>query len=302
MTPAEADCRCYAVRRLNPFEGVLQVVESGRARAYSSDGRQWQVQVLTRRPEHTWRSASDAGAVEQFFNFGLWNAEIGLHRVRANPVMDIGAMQAAADGLAAQLRRVVERLPFVLVDCFERWSVDDDGRPVALLAATERRDRVAGIRVDRWRALAASSRVERGETGPRAHAECLEALVGCRGRAVTWYERLQDGSGAPIVTGVATADAGRAAAVLPAEAFPELGLTQAWDDADARALVDEYLAWQAPRLLMLQRVGRERRAWLEHHACRQATELAAGYRLFPEVVDGARLDAARVEARLRRAG
>jgi len=35
--------RHYAVRRVNPFEGVLQVVETHDARAYSPNGRIWQV-------------------------------------------------------------------------------------------------------------------------------------------------------------------------------------------------------------------------------------------------------------------
>ena len=38
--------RYYAVRRVNPFEGVLQVVETHNARAYSPNGYVWQVQDL----------------------------------------------------------------------------------------------------------------------------------------------------------------------------------------------------------------------------------------------------------------
>ncbi|MGB5650968.1 MAG: hypothetical protein WBM59_12905, partial [Sedimenticolaceae bacterium] len=83
--------RHYAVRRVNPFEGVLQVVETHNARAYSPNGQIWQIQVLAQRPDHTWRSFSDVPPIEQFFNFGLWDAQDGMHRIPANPVMDIGA-------------------------------------------------------------------------------------------------------------------------------------------------------------------------------------------------------------------
>ena len=47
-------------------------------------------------------------------------------------------------------------------------------------------------------------------------------------------------------------------------------------------------------------VSRAQRRWLEQHACHQAVELAAAYRLIPRILDKARLEAARVEARLRR--
>jgi hypothetical protein len=314
VSDRDADCRCYAVRRLNPFEGVLQVVESGSARAYSADGRGWQVQVLSRRPDHTWRSASDAAPVEQFFNFGLWDAASGLHRVRANPVMDIGAMQAAAERLVGHLRGIDARLPFALADRFERWLTDDDGQPVALLAATDQRGRLADIRVTRWQAVRAPdhgfiapSLLACGETDAQLHAGRLEAQVGHRGRHVAWYERDPDGRGTRVHPGSSARPdgdpaAGAGAHELAAAAFPELGLTQDWDDPAARALTEDYLAWRAPRLLMLQHISRDRRAWLEGHACRQATELASGYRLFPDIVDRARVEAARVEARLRRCG
>jgi len=36
---------CYGVRRLNPFQGILQVVELGDARALSLDGVRWEIQV-----------------------------------------------------------------------------------------------------------------------------------------------------------------------------------------------------------------------------------------------------------------
>ena len=51
---------------------------------------------------------------------------------------------------------------------------------------------------------------------------------------------------------------------------------------------------------MLQHIDDEQRRALEAHACRRAVELAAGYRLIPCVLDHARIEAARVEARLRK--
>ena len=298
--------RCYAVRRVNPFEGVLQVVEGHDARAYSPNGHIWQIQVLARRPDHTWRSFSDVQPIEQFFNFGLWDAQGGLQRVPANPVMDIGAMAAAAGRVTDILRQRLERLPFPLIDAYECWATDYRGNPVALLATTEDCDMIPAIRAGRWQAtrladhgfvspsLTARGIPASGELGPRQHAEHLERQVRRLGQHKAWFRRRPDGSGeriAPPCDGAA----------LPAPALPALGLTTDWDDVQASELACDYLAWQAPRLLMLQGIDETQRRWLERHACRQAIELAACFRLIPRILDHAALEAARVEARLRQA-
>lgn len=306
MTATAAGVYCYAVRRVNPFEGVLQVVETRAARAYSPNGRVWQVQVLAQRPEHTWRSGNSTSVVEQFFGFGLWDADEGLHRIPANPVMDIGAMQASADALVAVLEEESLRVPFPLVDEYEYWSIDFEGLPVALLATSDTADRIDGIRVARWMAtrdadngfVSASLLESDGGTGsnsdPQRHAERLEHRVAQAEQSRAWYRRTADGSGRLLRPD------GRDE-TLPPSAFPDVGLKTAWTDRPTAALVRDYLEWSAPRLLMLQRLSSQVRSWLEEAACRQAVELAKSRRLYPEVIDRRRVEAACVEARLRSA-
>ncbi|WP_078118419.1 hypothetical protein [Thiosocius teredinicola] len=308
MTPGEPDkdLRCYAVRRVNPFEGVLQVAETHNARAYSPNGHIWQVQVIAQRPDHTWRSFSDVPPIEQFFNFGLWDAEEGLQRIPANPVMDIGAMSAAADTLTTALRDALPRLPFALIDRFECWATSYDGRPVALLATCEQADFVRDKHVTRWQATRVSDHTftspsllehgvpTSGQLGPRQHAEQLERQVRQLGQHKVWFERKTDGGGVRLI------DSGQHTE-LAADDFPALTLLTDWKDDTARALAADYLEWQAPRLLLLQHLDDALRAQLEVQACRQAVELNALHRLLPQVIDRERVDAARVEARLRRA-
>ena len=296
--------RHYAVRRVNPFEGVLQVVETADARAYSPNGHTWQVQVIAQRPDHTWRSFSEVAPIEQYFNFGLWDAQGGLHRTPANPVLDIGSMAAAADRLAARLQTLLAALPFPLIDRYECWSTDYQGTPVALLATTEDPAVMAGMRPGRWQAarladhgfispsLIARGIPSRGECGPRQHAEHLERQVRQRGQHKTWFHRLANG-------GAEYLDPSQDRAAPDAGAFPALGLTTDWENEQEQALVNDYLAWRSPQLLMLQGIDDAQRRWLEPLACRQAVELAAGYRLIPRILDPDRIEAARVEASLR---
>ena len=306
MSAATDNTRHFAVRRVNPFEGVLQVVETAGARAYSPNGQTWQIQVIAQRPDHTWRSFSDIAPVEQYFNFGLWDVEGGLHRIPANPVMDIGAMTEAADRLAAALEPLLQALPFKLIDDYECWSTDYQGNPVALLATTEEPAVMSDMRPGRWQAtrladhgfvspsLVARGIPPRGELGPRQHAEQLERQVRQLGQHKTWFRRLADGGAERL----GPADE---RPVPGAEGFPTLGLKTDWQDEQKRELVNDYLAWRSPQLLTLQGIDDKQRSWLEPQACRQAVELAAAYRLIPRILDPDRIEAARVEAKLRRA-
>ena len=115
---------CYAVRRLNPFLGVTEVVETRLARALSRDGVSWQLQVLAERPQHTWGSLSRGPTIKQFFRFGTWDAASGLSRVPLNPILDVGAMLQATDHLTERLCGAVNHVPFPLADRYERWLLD----------------------------------------------------------------------------------------------------------------------------------------------------------------------------------
>ncbi len=306
MSRKNGTMRHFAVRRVNPFAGVLQVIEGDSARAYSSDGRVWQIQVLAQRPDNTWRGFSDVPPIYQFFNFGQWDEENGLYQIPANPLMDIGGMTAAADALTERLPALLDQLPFTLCDRYECWSTDLHGEPVALLATTNEHTRIGEIRPGRWQAartadhgfvsasLLAHGVPAHGELGPRQHAEQLERLVRRLGQHKAWFERTDVGLGIRL-----TQEGGRTD--LPARPLPPLGLKTDLAGALEQALVEDYLGWQAPQLLTLQAIPDAQRAWLEARACRRAEQLAAVYRLIPHILDHHMIEAARVEALLRRA-
>lgn len=298
---------CYAVRRLNPFMGVLQVVEIPGGRALSHDGRQWEIQVEAERPEHTWGSIEPRRVVRQWFRFGGWHAEQGLSRVPANPLLDLGAMLATSERLIAALRGALPQLPFALQDRYEYWLLDAQQQPLALLASTTEARFTGQIRVQHWQATPATDPTfvapsleargipDRDAQHARPHAAMLEHQVRDAAGAAqkrVWYRRRADGDGAALEPRFAA---------LPATAFPPLPLRMQWPDPDQQALMDDYLAWLAPRLLTLDGLGDGLRGELERAACTQAVLLADHYPLYPRVLQRERLDAARVEARLRRA-
>ena len=292
----------YAIRQLNPFSGVLQVVETDSARAFSANGVLWRLQVLGERPEHTWRSP-DRQVLRQYFNWALWSASDGLQRVSANPLLDIGAMQNACDELLGELRRQQEQLPFPLSDRFEYWACDYHGHPVALIASTGNVEYASGSPAPAWHATTLVDHdfesMTLNEAGianndghcPRAHAERLESEVRHRAQARHWFERWADGSGHRLDNGT-IAD--------PAQ-FPLFGIASDWPDPLVERLAGDYIGWLSPLLLLLPITDTGQRSRLEQQARSRAELVADLYRLYPNVVQPELIEQARVEARLRRA-
>ncbi len=299
-----AATHCYTVRLLNPVLGVVQVLAIEGARALSQDGRWWEIQVLAERPDHTWGSLNPGGGIRQFFRFGNWHPRQGLRRVPANPVLDIGAMQAASSRLVTALQDHLEEVPFPQEDRYECWLLDRRERPLALLASTTDSALMSDIRPGHWQAAPL------GESGfvsptldargipandghnPRRHAHELESLVRkASAGSRRWFVRDEQGQGQPC---------DQAGSSIGPDAFPPLGLYEQWPEAWQQSVVRDYLDWCAPCLLTWDGLSRADRSRLEAAACHDALALDAMYPLYPMVINQSLLDSARVQARLRR--
>ena len=305
--------RCHSLRRVNPFLGVVQVIEGDGARAISLDGVDWEIQVETQSPDGLWGSMNAGRATRRYFRFGLWSRRAGLWRVPVNPILDIGEMLAAQAAMLSALAEHAGALPFPLSDRYELWALGNDAMPLALLATSDSAARTVKLRAEPWQAAPLTDHrfrscaldaepVRPGEAeNPRRHAAAVETLVR---RAIgatvpeQWFERLPDGSGRGLAHSVPSPFAERR---LSAGAFPERLVRETWPAPRDAALVAEYLAWLAPQMLTLQGLSDATRARVEHDACAQAAALDALYPLYPRVLDHSLVDAARVEARLRRA-
>ena len=95
--------RCYAVRQLNPFQGMVQVAELEDARALSLDGVHWEIQVQCEQPEHTWRSSNQGDPEMRYLRFGTWSHATGLRRVPLSPILDLDLLLGASAALTEQL-------------------------------------------------------------------------------------------------------------------------------------------------------------------------------------------------------
>ena len=300
---------CYGVRMLNPYRGVMQVVETDEADAVSRDGVTWTLYVHGEREQAQLDDGRWCEVETPDIKFGVWSQEAGLTRAPVRNVVDYEFIDHIGRYLIDTIRTQRHTLPFPLRDHYELWLLDAAfDLPLALIDSTHDPSRISDDIPLRWRAgvlareqfrLGAGLAERLGETLP---AEALESRVnqaaGARPRA-QWFRRQSSGEG--IAVGGIRLEAALAGRRLPAHAFPEQQLRSHWPDHFDQVLVRAYLDWLAPWLLMLSHLRDETRDRLELIAGRRAMLLAESHTLLPKVIDPKRITAARVEAKLRKA-
>ena len=299
---------CYAVRRLNPFQGVIQIIQSETARAISQDGTNWEIQIKTMRPDDMWGAPSTGEPIKQFLRFGNWSSARGLSRVPAHPLLDLTEMFSEAEALISVIKKKLENLPFTLEDRYELWLLDGLQRmPLALISSTTSPYGLQTKKAKQWRCGDRSSRdfisPEWDENNPQhpkdtnshPHMSALERQVRIEAghTLCQWFVRSESGEGTGLAIPGFTELSGRK---LDMQSFPETLLRYESCDSD---LVSSYLSWISPYLLTLQQLSDKSREMLEQQARKRAVLVDCNWKLYPKVINPAFIDAARVEAQLR---
>ncbi len=77
-------------------------------------------------------------------------------------------------------------------------------------------------------------------------------------------------------------------------------IQQEWNNTEHQSLINEFIEWLSPYLLVLDFLRDAQRETLEHSAKQQATLVEKMHLLYPKVVNQKIIHAARVEAMMRR--
>jgi hypothetical protein len=290
-SPGKDGVRSYAIRRVNPFLGVLQVIESDVGRALSSNGVAWEIEIRAER-QTGWGSLNENTRQSAWYRFGMWSEADGLVTLPLAPQLDRELFSRHCNTLIGCIRERLAELPFRLKDRQELWLFDQqDRQPLALLATAIPGSTLPAPEPRYWR----SSLGANGVPGQRRYPAASELEAQVRQRAgfnvnKHWVTRQDDGSGIIEASKIQ----------LHASAFPPFLLGEDWPEAAQAELASAYIEWIAPSLLTLQQLDRRQRECMENKLYLQAASVEHHWHLYPEILDENRLSAARVQCHLQK--
>jgi len=259
----------YSLRRLNPYLGLIQIIDLGPVRAYCDDGSNWYVRRI-------------------------FDMEVHWHQYDPEDKVSRRQVQQA----------IAEHpgLPFPRMDRYELWLLRRSDRlPLALLKSCRWPEEMAEVSDPRWYCPGGTQGgffVEGlGEGG--GHRQGLEQMI--RSAAfphpvVQWFERHEDGSGTGL--GGMRVEASLLGRRLPSGDFPELLISENWGTVEETAMARGFHDWYAAALLAHPDLSDLARARLEQSVIRNPVPLLNSYHLIPRMLDKRRLDVAMVAARL----
>jgi hypothetical protein len=293
----------YSQRQLNPYRGVMRVIRHRGAEAVTQDGWNWDLyvsnQALLEGLSDDARAHSHRILVSDI-RFGRWSPEHGLKRGPIYPSADFRRMEQEGAALYAYLLQAHQAPVFPFLDIYELWLLDANSAPLALLAsATDASEMDLDLPLT-WR-IGACARQDFACAGAVNAADALtehvRQLATSRPAAI-WVRREGDGDGDATVLGAIQGETRRLPTRLPAAAFPRYFLAETGHGDTYAQLARAYLDRQAPCLLLLPTLARDERMRLERLARARADAVEQHHRLYPELIDPAQIQAARVESML----
>jgi hypothetical protein len=298
---------CYAQRLLNPFRGVMNIIEHQGAEAVTTDGLHWDIYV---RDTALVEDLADGHKVQTSdIRYGSWSEKQGLKRGAIYPSNDFKLLEHRGAIVYEYLLEHFRDVPFGFLDQHELWLLDERGLPLALLnSVTREQDIEVDCHID-WRAgreccrhfrSASSDVLDSDDAHWLSAGERLTRQVNNRaGRspAAQWFRRHADGT-ATGLNGI-NLPHGFESRRLSDDRFPDYFVSDNPRDAQHQRLLEDFFAWQAPCLLLLPTLDRQTRARLETQAIKRAVAVAQHCHLYPAIVDAEAIRAARVEALLR---
>jgi hypothetical protein len=301
----------YSKRLLNPFSGVVQILETDNARAISNDGINWQIQIQRQVFKSPWHELEFPAKYDRNFVYGIWSKSGELTRAPIHPTLYQEHVEQSAHDLMATLANYQNRIPFPQKDNYECWLLDRTKlRPVVLVNSSVDDNLPDFSRSMHWSpcekndtSFTTEAFLTRQEKATiKIHAkdilnEFIRKLTGASGIAI-WVKRDENGHG-HFIADNQKSRAPKQELFYPEE-FPTLGIQQHWENDDEQLLISDYVQWLSPILLTLSGLEKSTRAQLEILAQQRPLLVDRYYYLYPEVIDETLLKKILVEARLRR--
>jgi len=259
----------YSLRRLNPYLGLIQVIDLGPVRAYCDDGSNWYVRRI-------------------------FDMEVHWHQYDPEDKVSRRQVQQAIAGHPG--------LPFPRMDRYELWLLRKSDRlPLALLRSCRWPEEMGEVSDPHWYSPggAQAGFFVEGLGANEGHRQRLEQMIRWSAfpqPVVQWFQRHEDGSGTGF--GGMRVDDSLEGRRLVAAAFPELLISENWGTEEEAAVARGFHDWYAAALLAHPDLSDPARARLEQSVIRNPVPLLNSYHLIPRMLDKRRLEVAMVAARL----
>lgn len=297
----------YSQRQLNPFRGIVNIVKYQSAEAVSTDGLVWDIFVSN----DLLREGLDPNTRIQTsdIRYGKWSLEHGLKRGPIFPSDDFKYLEHQGAVALEHVQKLHNEVPFPLSDIFELWLLDQQNMPLALLESVVRLEDIETEYNIAWRAGNLCRKTFSSIVFSELSAEILSAgnaadyltnyinNLAATPPAAQWFKRETSGcakglAGINLVPELETR-------TLADSAFPIFLLNHTSHDVSHKEFINEFLNWQAPWLLLLPTLDTATRCHYEESARKQALIVAQQYKLYPEIIDKAAINVARIEALFR---
>lgn len=279
----------------------MNVISYESAEAVSTDGVHWEIYV--RNEELLKGLDTDRYIQTSDIRYGSWSIESGLKRGPIYPSDDFKRMEEMGAVVYKSLLTLHLQVPFPFADIYEFWLLDRQNMPLALLDSTCNIQEIDADKPVLWRSGKLCEKsffpnidLDTESSPAQSLATYINTLSGEPPRA-QWFARESDGSGMGLAAVNLDIDEER---ILPGANFPAYFLKTSGHHTPFSELSSAYVDWQAPWLLLLHELNRDTRAHFEQLARKQAMLVDTQHRLYPEIVDSAAINAARVEAMMRR--
>jgi len=284
--------RCYSTRQLSPFVGNIQIVEADYCRALSSDGVHWQIQASCETHQQVWNISTEDYIPRRHVLYGSWSHTQGLSSLPLDPMLDVPSLEHVESTLITTLQNSTDQLPFQPADFFECWLMNkSDCMPLALLSSVTDENMIPHIQNKIWQAIPQQdSLATLPESLTADDITALENHINQQGNELTWFHRQSDGSGISI------SDKTRH---LSACHFPELLYNPSLLDNSLQQIANDFINWQAPRLLSLNGLSEPTRQQLEQATQLYALETRKRLSIYPRPLDQRILNKILVELKIR---
>ncbi len=301
------DIVCYSERILNPFRGVMNVIALDDAEAVTTDGLTWSLYVRDRFDACEDEPEEFAEIDNPHIRFGTWSEEQGLVRAPVLPGYHYREIQHKGERLLEVVRHYAGDVPFAFRDYYELWLLEKDTHlPLALIDSVCCDTEMYNNDLLTWRAgnLCRSefkSQLVNPADAGGSHADVLNRLVNSRAGSkpmAQWFLREENGYGYGL-RGV-NLDSRLEGREMSPRLFPRLFIEEHWENKTDAVLVNDFIDWMSPWLLLLDFLKDRQRASLELSARKHALLVDKLHRLYPKVVEERHIKAARVEAMLRK--